>query len=89
MSIGEEERDTRWDATMDRTMGLDSCDGCCHYDGVECDNCSHCEKNGCDARKVEADGLELCDSCHETVPIDEAFHWNVGTFCDPCAGAML
>lgn len=31
----------------DFDMGLDDCDSLCHYDGIECDKCSHCVNNGC------------------------------------------
>ena len=29
-----------------------------------------------------------CDQCGEEIAPGEELHYNIGTYCDPCAGAM-
>ncbi len=29
-----------------------------------------------------------CDQCKEPIAPGEEFHYNIGTYCDPCAGDM-
>jgi len=53
MSQAEYERDLAEDRRDNFMAGTDDCDGCCHYEGSECDKCSHCVKDGCYADKVE------------------------------------
>ncbi len=58
MSEAEYLRDEMEDRETDFMLGLDGCDGCCHYEGCECDGCSTCVKYGCYAKReaVEKDG---------------------------------
>lgn len=47
MSQAEHERDLVEEVIDNYMLRTDSCDGCCHYKGVDCDHCSHCDIDGC------------------------------------------